>query len=139
MINISLRKGFLIFVGTLATTLAVIGVVLPLFPATPFLLLAAACFIRSSDRFYKWLITVKWFGPYVKGYREYSAVTKRAKVVIFLLLWISLGYSTIWVANSLVVRLLLVLIGIGVTIHVLSLKTLTAELISKKDGAGPDT
>lgn len=125
-----LQKGFLIFVGVLSVGLATAGIFLPLLPTTPFLLLAAACFIRSSGRLYGWLITHKWFGPYIRNYREHKAITKRAKVVVLLLLWGTLGYTTIGVVSALPLRLLLLLIGVGVTLHVLSLKTLTPEMLS---------
>ena len=101
-------------------------------PTTPFLLLAAACFFRSSDRFYQWIITHKWFGLYIKNYREHKAITKHSKVVILLLLWGTLGYSTIGVISAPAVRGLLLLIGVGVTLHVLSFKTLTSEMMSEK-------
>lgn len=128
----SLRKGLLISAGVLSVVLAAVGVVFPLLPTTPFLLLAAACFIRSSDRLYGWLTTHKWFGPYIKNYREHKAITKHTKVVVLLLLWVSLGYAILWVTGLLVVRILLLLIGVGVTVHVLSLKTLTKKMMSVK-------
>ena len=132
MVNPPLRKGLLISVGVLSVGLATAGIFLPLLPTTPFLLLAAACFIRSSNRLYRWLITHKWFGPYIKNYREHKAITKRAKVVILLLLWGTLGYTAIGVISALAARVLLLLIGVGVTLHVLSLKTLTPEMLSEK-------
>jgi uncharacterized membrane protein YbaN (DUF454 family) len=132
MVKLPLRKGLLIFVGVLSVGLAVAGIFLPLLPTTPFLLLAAACFFRSSDRLYRWLITHKWFGLYIKNYREHKAITRYSKVVILLLLWGTLGYTTIGVISALAVRVLLLLIGVGVTLHVLSLKTLTPEMMSEK-------
>jgi uncharacterized membrane protein YbaN (DUF454 family) len=128
----SLRKGLLIFVGVLSVGLATAGIFLPLLPTTPFLLLAAACFMRSSDRLYRWLVTHKWFGPYIKNYREHKAITRRAKIVLLLLLWGTLGYTAIGVVSALAVRVLLLLIGVGVTLHVLSLRTLTPEMLSEK-------
>jgi len=132
MVKPPLRKGLLIFVGVLSVGLATAGVFLPLLPTTPFLLLAAACFFRSSDRFYRWLITHKWFGLYIKNYREHKAITRHSKVVILLLLWGTLGYTTIGVISAPAVRVLLLLIGAAVTLHVLSLKTLTPEMLSEK-------
>ncbi len=134
MVKRSLRKGLFISAGVLLVGLATAGIFLPLLPTTPFLLLAAACFIRSSDRLYRWLVTHKWFGPYIRNYREHKAITRRAKVVILLLLWGTLGYTAIGVISVLVVRVLLLLVGVGVTLHVLSLKTLTSEMLSEKCG-----
>ncbi len=132
MVKPLLRKGLLVSVGVLSVGLAAAGIFLPLLPTTPFLLLAAACFIQSSDRLYRWLITHKWFGPYIKNYREHKAITNRAKVVILLLLWGTLGYTAIGVISALAVRVLLLLIGVGVTLHMLSLKTLTPDMLSEK-------
>jgi uncharacterized membrane protein YbaN (DUF454 family) len=125
MVKRRLRKGFLICVGVLSIGLAAAGILLPLLPTTPFLLLAAACFVRSSDRLYQWLITHRWFGSYIKNYREHRAITRRAKVIILLLLWVTLGYAAIGVASALAVRVLLLLIGVGVTLHILKLRTQT--------------
>ena len=132
MVKLTLRKGLLIFIGILLVVLATVGIFLPLIPTTPFLLLAAACFIRSSDRLYQWLITHKLFGFFIKNYREQKAITRHAKIVILLLLWGSLGYTIIVVFSAPTVRILLLLIGMGVTLHVLSLKILTPEMLSEK-------
>ena len=134
MVKPPLHKGFLIFVGVLSVGLATAGIFLPLLPTTPFLLLAAACFIRSSDRLYRWLIAHKWLGPYIKNYREHKAISRRTKVVALLLLWGTLGYTAIGVISSLVVRVLLLLVGVGVTLHLLRMKTLTTEMLSGKCG-----
>ena len=132
MVKLPLRKWLLIFVGVLSVGLATAGIFLPLLPTTPFLLLAAACFFRSSDSLYQWLTTHKWFGLYIKNYREHKAITRHTKVVILLLLWGTLGYTAFGVISALAIRILLLLIGVGVTIHVLSLKTVTPEMMSGK-------
>ena len=131
-----LRKWLLVSVGILSVGLAAAGVFLPLLPTTPFLLLAAACFIRSSDRLYWWLTGHKWFGPYIRGYREHKAITTRARVVALLLLWATLGYAAIAVVNALAVRVLLSVVGVGVTLHLVRLKTLTPEMLSLERSTG---
>ena len=132
MVNLPLRKWLFISIGVLSAGLGIAGILLPLLPTTPFLLLAAACFIRSSNRLYLWLITHKWFGPFIKNYREHNAITKGTKVAILLLLWGSLCYSAIWVISTLSIRILLFFVGLGVTLHVLSLKALPRELLSER-------
>ncbi|NLW49628.1 MAG: DUF454 domain-containing protein [Candidatus Brocadiaceae bacterium] len=116
------RKWLLVAAGCTAVALGAVGVVLPVLPTTPFLLLAAACFVRSSDRLYRWLIRHRWFGSYIRNYREHRAVTRRAKMVVVTLLWLTLGYSMV-VVGALWLRLLLAVIGLCVTIHVVGLKT----------------
>jgi hypothetical protein len=116
--------------------LGVLGIFLPILPTTPFLLLAAACFIRSSKGLYRWLINHKWFGPYIRNYREFKAVTLRAKIGTLILLWGTISYTAFGVLDSWLLRGLLLMIALGVTIHILSLKTLTEEMIlsSQKEG-----
>ena len=121
-------------VGIIAVGLGAVGVFVPLLPTTPFLLLAAACFIRSSDRLYAWLIRHPWFGSYIRNYREHRAVTLRAKVVTLTLLWGVIGYSAFCVARAWWLRAALGAIAAGVTIHLLQLKTLTRERASRLDG-----
>ena len=128
----SLRKWLLICAGFLCVGLAAIGVFLPVLPTTPFLLLAAACFVRSSDRFYQWLINHRLFGRYIRYYREYKAITGGAKAFTLILLWAVIGYTVFAVIDSLLLRALLVLIAVGVTIHILTLKTLTREQLSEE-------
>ena len=64
------KRKLLIFAGTLSLGLSVIGIVLPIIPTTPFLLLSAACYYKSSERMHKWLINHKLFGKYIKNYME---------------------------------------------------------------------
>jgi uncharacterized protein len=124
----ALQRGFLVAVGSVAVGLGTIGVFVPLLPTTPFLLLAAACFIRSSDRLYAWLIQHPWFGSYIRNYREHRAITLPAKVVALTLLWVAIGYSALFVARAWWLRALLGVVAVGVTTHLLLLKTLTREM-----------
>lgn len=117
-------------IGGLSVGLAVVGIFIPLLPATPFLLLAAACFVRSSSRLYKWLITHKWLGPYIRNYREHRAITWKAKTATLVLLWGTIGYTAFGVIFFWPLRILLLLVAIGVTAHVLSMKTLTKKMLS---------
>lgn len=119
-----IRKGLLITVGILSVALGTVGIVVPLLPTTPLLLLAAACFVKSSDRLYAWLIGHRLFGSYIQNYREHRAVSRQTKAFTLALLWITIGYSAIAVVHSWVVRMILLAIALGVSMHVLSLKTL---------------
>jgi len=114
----------LIIAGTLFTGLGIIGIFVPLLPTTPFLLLAAACYARSSQRFYHWLLNNRWFGSYIRNYLGGKGVSLRVKVLTIALLWITIGCSVVFAVELFVVRLILILIAIGVSVHVLSLRTL---------------
>ncbi|NIM98306.1 MAG: DUF454 family protein [candidate division Zixibacteria bacterium] len=119
-----LVKGVLIFAGTLFVGLGVLGIFLPLLPTTPFLLLAAACYAKSSKRFYDWLLGNRWFGNYIKNYREKKGVPSRVKIAALSLLWVTILASGLVATDNLFVRVILILIAVGVTVHVLSIRTL---------------
>jgi uncharacterized membrane protein YbaN (DUF454 family) len=125
-------------VGVISVGLGVIGVFLPLLPTTPFLLLAAACFVRSSERLYAWLIGHRLFGTYIRHYREHRAITLRAKVVVLALLWGVIGYTAFGIVTEWWLRALLGIVAVGVTIHILHLKTLTREMLVQPQSA-PET
>ena len=114
----------LIIAGTFFVGLGIVGIFVPLLPTTPFLLLAAVCYARSSQRFYGWLLNNKWFGSYIRNYLERKGIPLKAKVVTVTLLWITIGSSVAFAVEILVVKLILVLIAIGVSIHILSVRTL---------------
>ena len=109
--------------GLISLTLGFMGIFLPLLPTTPFLLLAAFCFIRSSKRLYNWLMNHRIFGSYIYNYLNYKAVKKEIKIGSIALLWITLTFSFL-AMSSIYIRLFLIAVGIGVTIHLLSLKNL---------------
>ena len=127
-----INQWLLVTAGILALSLGVTGIFVPILPTTPFLLLAAGCFMRSSSRLYTWLIHHKWFGTYIRNYREYRAVTLQAKVVSVVLLWAVISISAMYAVSSWWVRALLVLVATGVTIHLLKMKTVTPEMIQSR-------
>ena len=117
------RKWLLMTIGVVAVGLGTAGIFLPLLPTTPFLLLAAACFIRSSDRLYQWLITNRWFGSFIRNYREHRTIPLRAKVIAVVLLWTTMIYSAFALIDHRALRVLLLLIAAVVTAYLLRLKT----------------
>jgi uncharacterized membrane protein YbaN (DUF454 family) len=119
-------KALLIACGTLCVALGVIGIFLPLMPTTVFLLLAAACYARSSDRFYKKLIENRVLGAYIRNSREGRGMKRRDKTITLLLLWVGIGVTIVWTAHTLWLRLLLLAIAAGVTIHVAKIPTFKA-------------
>ena len=127
----SLIKIILISVGSLSVLLGILGIFLPLLPTTPFLLLAALCYSRSSERFYQWLVTNRWFGEYIRNYREGRGITSKHKITILCLLLLTMGYSVFFVGSAGWIQLLLCAIAVAVTIHILRIKTCsTTEEVS---------
>ncbi|PKK89272.1 MAG: DUF454 domain-containing protein [Candidatus Wallbacteria bacterium HGW-Wallbacteria-1] len=122
-----IRKYFLIAVGFCSLALGILGIFLPLLPTTPFLLLSAYCFARSSDRAYQWLMNNRWFGEYIRNYQQGKGISLRHKAMTLSLLWLTIGYSAIFAVKLPGVKLLLLAIAIGVTVHLLKMKTMNAE------------
>lgn len=119
----AIKKYIFIILGCLSIVLGIFGIFLPLLPTTPFLLLAAYFFTRSSKRLHNWLIHHKTFGKYIYDYQTYRAMDRKTKRVAIVSMWCSLLFSMILV-SELYLRLLLTVIGIGVSWYILSLRTL---------------
>jgi len=123
MNRITFPAWLLVVVGVLAVCLGMIGVFVPVLPTTPLLLLAAGCFVRSSPRFYNWLIHHRWLREYIRNYRERGAITVRHRLITLLLLWGGIGATAAFFVTAWWVRALLGAIAVGVTAHLLLLKT----------------
>ena len=110
--------------GTASLLIGCVGIVLPLLPTTPFLLLALACYARSSERWYHWLITNRWFGEYIKNWHEGKGIPMKTKILTIAFLILTIGYSAVVVVPFFIGKVILIIIAICVSIHVLSLPTL---------------
>ena len=108
--------------GCLSVLLGVIGIFLPVLPTTPFLLLAAACFARSSKRFYLWLVLHPKLGPWVRDYLDGQGFPLKGKVWALILMWASISFS-IWLVPLLWARGFMLLSAVGVTVYILKQKT----------------
>jgi len=121
-----LRGGSLLAAGWLCTGLAIAGVVLPLVPTTPFLLLAAACFVRSSPRLHHWLLSNRVFGPILEQWRRDKTVPRSAKRKAYLVVILSFGVSIAFV-DVLGLRVALSLLGLGLIVFIARMPTTCAE------------
>ena len=99
-----------------------LGILVPILPATPFLLIAAALYAKSSAGFYNWLINNKIFGQYIKNYREGKGIPLRLKIITITLLWITIGCSAAFAVDIFWVRIMLVIIAAGVTVHIIRIR-----------------
>ena len=117
----------LIACGTLCVALGVLGIFVSLLPTTPFLLLAAICYGRSSERFYHWLLNNRWFGEYIKNYREGRGIPLREKTLTLIALWLTIGFTTLRVVSAWWGQLILLGVAVGVTIHLVRIKTLKRD------------
>ena len=106
--------------------LGVLGIVLPLMPTTVFLLLAAACFARSSPRMYDWLLHHPSLGPLIRGWREHRRIPARAKRLAIALIVVTFSVSIYWVSDNAWGRLALVAIATVLVMFIARIPALEA-------------
>ena len=119
----ALKRRFLILSGTISAGLGIIGIFIPVLPTTPFLLLAAACYMRSSERFYRLLLNNRLFGAYISNYIKGKGIPLKIKMVTVLLLWTTIGITVTFGVQNIAIRIALVIIAIGVTAHISLIRT----------------
>ena len=105
--------------GSLFVGLGAIGVIVPGLPTTPFLILAAACYIRSSQRLYDWLISNKRFGPYLKDYREGKGIPRKAKKLAVVMIVVFVSFSVVFGIEDLTLKIVVGLLGLIGLLYVL--------------------
>ena len=118
----NLKKKIYICVGLLAVGLGIIGAFLPVMPTVPFLLVALFCFERSSKKYHDMILNNKYFGKVLRDYYEGRGLTTSVKIKAILFLTCGMGFS-FYKVQHLYLRIMLVVIWLGVTIHIILLKT----------------
>ena len=108
-----LKRRLLIAAGTISAAIGIVGIFVPLLPTTPFLLLAAACYLRSSQKFYGWLLNNRFIGAYLRNYLQGKGMPRKIKIITVLLLWVTITCSIIFAVQGLIIRVLLLVIAIG--------------------------
>ena len=121
------RKYVYISLGILLTGIGILGIVTPVLPTTVFLILASWLFIRSSPGLHRWLNKNRVTGPYVRAYTEKKGLPVRKKVGTIILLWVTLGISAWFVRETSWLLILLGTVGLGVSIHVATIRDRSAE------------
>jgi hypothetical protein len=116
-------KYFYLISGFLLVAIGVIGIFLPLLPTTIFLILASICFLKSSPKANEWLRNHKILGGYIDNYQNKTGLTRNAKIANIITLWISISLSAFFLTDELYIRIILLAIAIGVTIHLVMIKT----------------
>lgn len=113
--------------GTAFLIIGGVGIVLPLLPTTPFLLLAAVCYARSSERWYRWLLTNRWFGSYIRNWHEGRGIPMKTKILSILFLILTIGYSAAVVVPFFIGKVALIIVAVCVSVHILSIPTLEPD------------
>lgn len=114
----------LIMSGFVLIGIGVLGMFLPLLPTTIFFILAAWCFARSSERFHHWLHHNRFFGRYLTNIRRGAGMPVRAKIFTIAFLWTGILVSAVFMTENLYVRILLAAIAVGVTWHLVTIKSI---------------
>ncbi|MCX7879655.1 MAG: YbaN family protein [Ignavibacteria bacterium] len=118
------KKFIFLYLGFIFLFLAIVGIAIPLLPTTPFLLLSAYFFARSSDRWHIWLLSHRYFGKIIRDYTEKRGVSLKLKVYALSLLWLTILSSALFFVKSLLIKVILFTIAAGVSYHILRLRTL---------------
>jgi uncharacterized protein len=120
--NPIIRWAFMIS-GFILIGIGILGMFLPLLPTTIFLILAAWCFAKSSERFHYWVHHNRWFGKYLRDYRSGNGMPLRSKILSITMLWAGILISGVLLTDNLYIRILLAAVAIGVTWHLVAIKT----------------
>lgn len=114
-----IARWFYLTVGTISLGLGIIGIVTPVLPTTPFLLLTAACYARGSRRFYIWLMNHRWFGPYIYKWRIEKKIPLRIKMYAISMIILTIGSTVLFFMPPILpAQLLVTAIGVGVIIYI---------------------
>jgi len=122
-----IRKRLIFLGGFISLILGIIGIVIPILPTTPFLLLASAAFAKSSEKFHKWLLNNRILGAYIRNYKEGKGMPLKIKVITLLLLWITISISILFLMNLFWVQILLICIALAVSINIILIRPKNRE------------
>lgn len=120
-------KALLVVAGSISLSLGVVGIFVPGLPTTVFLLGAAACYVKSSDKMYNWLLRHRIFGKYIHNYRKYRAMPLKSKIIALTMMWTMIGLSAGLFIENITVKIIVVLSGVIGTVAILMVKTLRKE------------
>lgn len=129
------RRVLYVFLGLFFVGLAILGVILPLLPTTPFLLLASFFFVRSSPRLNAWLLRSRVFGPFLRDWQKYHGVRPHVKLTALTLLPLAVGASAYF--GDLSWPLLLLLIGLALIGMIVVIRLPLVRPITEPERKGP--
>jgi uncharacterized membrane protein YbaN (DUF454 family) len=118
----SIKRLLFVVLGTLFLGVGIVGIFVPILPTTPFLLLATSFYARGSDKFHKWLLNNRILGSYIRHYIDGKGMPLRVKLFTIAFLWIAICSTVAFAVDDLAVRIILVLVSIGVSVHIALIK-----------------
>lgn len=120
--NFIIKSGLMV-VGSVSLVLGMVGIFLPVLPTTPFFLLSAACYVRSSDKAYQRLISNPHVGRYIEAYRENGTIPLRMKVIAIAMLTTGILFTSIYFTDSTFVRVVLGMVAVSVATFIATRKS----------------
>jgi uncharacterized membrane protein YbaN (DUF454 family) len=119
------KRVIYLVIGTLALFLGALGIFLPVLPTTPFVILAAACYLRSSKRMHAWILQSRLFGETIENFQAGRGLKRDTKIRALVLMWATISISAFFFVDQLIFRGAMFLVAAGVTVYLLRLPTLT--------------
>lgn len=116
-----MKQIILIVLGVLALVLGGVGIFLPVWPTTPFVLCAAGCFGASSPKLYRKLASTQYFGEYIQNYKSKTGISSKTRWTGIVFLWLMLGISSL-IFRTWYIWIILGVVGIAVTVHILMIR-----------------
>ena len=126
-VSSSVKKGIYFIVGGISLAAGIVGVFLPVVPTTPFVLLSAWCFFRSSEKLYEWVVSNETFGPTIENYQEGRGITQKTRIKAIVMMWLTITASVYFYISNLHLIAFLYLIAIGVSIYLYRLPTMEEQ------------
>ncbi len=123
----SVKRTLLVIAGTLFLAIGFVGIIIPVLPTTPLLLLAAACYLRGSERLHRWMIENSIFGEFIRNYTEGRGIKPRQKAVTLVFLWVTISLSALYMIENLLVRIMLFIIATAVSVHLFALPSVRSR------------
>ena len=117
------KRALYVIAGHVLLVVGILGIILPVLPGTPFLLLASGCYLRGSPRLHAWLHGHRLLGPYLRAFQEGQGLPARVKAIAIATLWIGISV-TIYMTQHDLIAIFLAVIALGVTIYLLRMPTL---------------
>lgn len=128
-------RALFVTAGLVSLALGLAGLLLPLLPTTPFLLLAAGCFSRGSSRMHGWLLRLPVAGRMIEDYARLGGLTRRTKRAAIVFLWLTMGISAVALSASTGLVMLLAVVGVAVSVVILALPNAASGHIPVDDRA----
>lgn len=125
MFTDGMKRVIYLIIGTIALVLGALGLFLPVLPTTPFVILAAACYLRSSKRMHAWILESKLFGEMIRNYQAGKGLRRDTKIRALVLMWATISVSAYFFVDQNIFRGAMLLVASGVTIYILRLPSLT--------------